>query len=169
MNTKLKKLKKLAEKHFYSGKSLTENERFILENSQFSDIVKPDKAAFSFYKILEQYGEQNNMPSLTDETPPTRQVAKNYKKGFLNMGVNSRYLNELIDDVEEEFNLGVFNRSLYKYEAVDLNRLKKFIDYHCERNMIDKEYPGTCSQLTSITKDQDNVYDVMYQLYALQR
>lgn len=165
MNKELKKLKKLAEKHFYRGKSLTKEERFILENSRFADLVKKDKSDFSFYKILEQYGEQNNIPTLTEQEPRTRP----FKKGYLNMGVNKRYLNELIDDIEEEFNLGVFNRSLYKYETIDLERLKQYIDYHCQKNMIDKEYPGTCSMLTRVIEDQDSVYDVMYNLYAMQR
>lgn len=165
MNKELKKLKKLAEKHFYRGKDLTKEERFVLENSQFAGLVKLDKSDFSFYKILEQYGEQNNIPSLTEAKPAT----KPFKRGYLNMGVNKRYLDELIDDVEEEFNLGVFNRSLYKYESVDLERLKQYIDYHCQKNMIDKEYPGTCKMLTNIIEKEDSVYDVMYSLYAMQR
>ena len=163
----LRKIKKLAEKHFYCGKSLTDKERFLVENSPFADVLRPDKKNATFYKVLEQYGMENNV-NLTDNRPVTRTVEKPYKPRYYN-SINKGYLRELIDDVEEKFNLGTYNRSMYKFEGINVDLLKEFINQHCARNMIDREYPGTCKQITEVTDEEDNAYDLMYKLYSLQR
>lgn len=167
MNKELKKLKKLAEKHFYKNRTLTKQERFLLENSPFAGSIRADKRDYSFYKVLEQFGEVSDIPELAENNE--KESPKKYRRQFVNSNVNRAYLSELIDDLEEEFGLGVFNRSLYKYEGVDFNRLKKFIDYHCKKNMIDKGYPATCSTLSMIMDASNDAYDLMYRLYALQR
>jgi hypothetical protein len=168
MNKELKKLKTLAEKYFYCGKKLTTKERFLLENSPFADLLRNDTSNTEFSKVLEQYGEANNV-QVTEPVRNGSVAPKGYKKRYLNISVHRQYLAALIDDVEEEFNLGAFNKSLYKFDNVDVNRLKQFIDYHCKRNMIDKAYPGTCKAISSAIDSYDDVHDVMYGLYSLQR
>ena len=163
----LKAIKRLAEKHFYGGKKLTTKEQFLVENSPFAGVLRRDSNNTSFYKILEQYGMDNNV-NLTDTKPVTRTVEKPYKPRYYNL-INKQYLRDLIDDVEDKFNLGVYNKSLYKFEGINVGVLKDFINQHCMGNLIDKEYPGTCKQISEIIDTEDNAYDLMYKLYSLQR
>ena len=110
----------------------------------------------------------SNGVNLTDTKPVTRKIESPYRPRYYN-AINKSYLRDLIDDVEEKFNLGTYNRSLYKFEDINIDMLKEFISQHCARNLMDKEYPGTCKQISEIVDGEDNAYDLMYKLYSLQR
>ncbi len=168
MNKELKQIKRLAEQHFYRGRKLTNKERFMVENSPFAGVLLKDKSDTNFYKILEQYGLENNI-NLTDTKPATRNVTTEYKRGYLNMGVNRAYLRDLIDDIEDAFELGVYSNSLYKYSNVDAKNLKDYIKNHVSRNYVASEYPGTASQINEIVSSDGDASDIMYKIYSLQR
>lgn len=153
MNIKEKNLKRLAEQHFFLGKKLTPEETFLLENSKYKGIVKKET---KFAKMLEQYsyGEQ-------EETfkPRTSKRRRMYTPG-----IDKAVINDLVDDIEDKYNLGIENPSPSKYEGVKLEDIKQFIQQYADKNVLD----GTTSREIKDVLDSDSVYTILHKLYSLQ-
>jgi len=153
MNIKEKNLKRLAEQHFFLGKKLTPEETFLLENSKYKSIVKKER---KFNKMLEQYnyGEQ--------EEPFRPRTVK--RRRMYTPGIDKRAINDLVDDIEDKYNLGIENPSPSKYEAANVNEVKQFIQQYADKNVLD----GTTSREIKDVLDSDSVYTILHKLYSLQ-
>lgn len=153
MTIKEKQLKRLAEQHFFLGKKLTPNEAFLLESSKYKGIVKKER---KFSKMLEQYsfGEQ--------EEPFKPRTVK--RKRMYTPGIDKLVINDLVDDIEDKYNLGIENPSPSKYAAVNVDELKQFIQQYADKNVFD----GTTSQEIKDVLDSDSVYTILHKLYSLQ-
>lgn len=153
MNIKEKNLKRLAEQHFFLGKKLTPEETFLLENSKYKGIVKKDG---KFSKMLEQYnyGEQ--------EEPFKPRTVK--RRRMYTPGVDKRTINDLVDDIEDKYNLGIENASPSKYKAVNVDEVKQFIQQYADKNVLDST---TSREITNVL-DSDSVYTILHKLYSLQ-
>lgn len=153
MNIKEKNLKRLAEQHFFLGKKLTPEETFLLENSKYKSIVKKDS---KFSKMLEQYnyGEQ--------EEPFKPRTVK--RRRMYTPGVDKRTINDLVDDIEDKYNLGIENASPSKYKAVNVDEIKQFIQQYADKNVLDST---TSREITNVL-DSDSVYTILHKLYSLQ-
>jgi len=153
MTIKEKQLKRLAEQHFFLGKKLTPNEAFLLESSKYKGIVKKER---KFGKMLEQYsfGEQ--------EEPFKPRTVK--RKRMYTPGIDKSVINDLVDDIEDKYNLGIENPSPSRYEAVNVDELKQFIQQYADKNVLD----GTTSQEIKDVLDSDSVYTILHKLYSLQ-
>lgn len=153
MTIKEKLLKKLAEQHFFLGKKLTPDEAFLLENSKYKGIVKKET---KFTKMLEQYsiGEQ--------EEPFKPRTVK--RKRMYTPGIDKTVINDLVDDIEDKYNLGIENPSPSKYQAVNVEELKQFIQQYADKNILD----GATSREIKDVIDSDSVYTILHKLYSLQ-
>jgi hypothetical protein len=148
-----KQLKRLAEKHFYLGKKLTPEESFILENSKYKNIVKKET---KFSKMLEQYsyGEQ--------EQPFKVKYTKRRRMAI--PGIDKSVVRDLVDDIEDRFNLGIENSSPGKYNNVDVNEVKQFIQQYADKNLFD----GNMLREVQDVMNSETVYDVLHKLYTLE-
>lgn len=153
MNIKEKNLKRLAEQHFFLGKKLTPEETFLLENSKYKNIVKRDT---KFSKMLEQYnyGEQ--------EEPFKPRTVK--RKRMYTPGIDKKAINDLVDDIEDKYNLGIDNPSPAKYQTVNLDEVKQFIQQYADKNILDS---STAREIADVV-DSDSVYTILHKLYSLQ-
>jgi len=150
-----KQLKKLAEQHFYLGKTLTPQEKFLLESSKYKKIVKNKNTKFN--KVMEQYS------NFLEEEPQFKPRYVKRKKMFV-PGINKDNINDLIDDIEEKYNLGIENPSPAKYNNVDLEDVKHFITQFAEKNVFDKP---TQLEINDVL-DSDSIYTILHKLYSLQ-
>lgn len=153
MTIKDKKLKELAEQHFFLGKKLTPEETFLLENSKYKNLVKKDT---KFTKMLEQYnyGEQ--------EEPFKPRTVK--RKRMFTPGVDKKAINDLVDDIEDKYSLGIENPSPAKYQAVNVDDVKQFIQQYTDKNILDS---ATAREIIDVL-DSDSVYTILHKLYSLQ-
>jgi len=149
------KIKILAEKHFFQGKKLTAKEKFILENSKYRDLVDHTKVKdLEFNKILEEVG-------IETETEFKPKTYKRFRMGC--PGVDKRAIMELVNDIERSFNLGIDNGNPMKYDSVNLQSLKQYIQDFSNKNVFDS---GTKCEIDQVLKC-DDVYDVMLRLYSV--
>lgn len=150
-----KQLKKLAEQHFYLGRSLTPEQKFLLESSKYKKIVKNKNTKFN--KVMEQFS------NFIEEEP---QFKPRYvkRKRMAVPGINKSNINDLVDDIEEKYNLGIENPSHTKYQSVDLEDLKQFITQFADKNVFDRP---TQLEINDVL-DSDSVYTILHKLYSLQ-
>ena len=148
-----KQLKRLAEKHFYLGKELTPEETFLLENSKYKSIVKKET---KFSKMLEQYsyGEQ--------EQPFKVKYTK--RRRMSSPGIDKSVVRDLVDDIEDKFNLGIENPSPGKYDSINVDEVKQFIQQYADKNLFD----GNMLREVKDIMDSETVYDILHKLYTLE-
>jgi hypothetical protein len=148
-----KQLKRLAEKHFYLGRKLTPEESFLLENSKYKSIVKKES---KFSKMLEQYsfGEQ--------EQPFKVKYTKRRRMSI--PGIDKSIVRDLVDDIEDKFNIGIENSSPAKYDSVNVDEVKQFIQQYADKNLFD----GNMLREVKDVMDSETVYDILHKLYTLE-
>lgn len=150
-----KQLKKLAEDHYYTGKKLTPEEVFLLEQSKYKGIVKKES---NFKKIFEYFAT----PYKEEENSYTAPLRK--WKRMRMPSLNRRGVGSLIDEIEEKYGLGIENFSLTKYDTVNLEELKSFIKEYLDKNVLDT----TTEKEINDALDSDTVYMLLYKLHSLQ-
>lgn len=143
-----KEIKKLAEQYYYYGKELTLFEREIISKSKFKDILRPPEHK-TFNKLIEKLLDSD------------KDIEKRKSKPY--MGVDTMLISDLVDEIEEHFDLGINNRDLEKFDKINVNDLKNFINKYIDRNLYNKEI--TKSYLDSILKDKKEVDDILSSLY----
>jgi len=162
MTKQIKEAKKLAADYLYRNRKLTEKERFLVESSPFKGVLRHSDVANTFSKVLEQYGNDNGIIDLMDlpEGMPRRKT--NYTPW-----INKNYVKELLHQIEEKFNLGMYNVGVGKYKNVDCDILKRFVQDFVVRNRIQGASNETAEELLDIANNCGDVYKVMYKLYFL--
>jgi hypothetical protein len=162
MTKQIKEAKKLAADYFYRNRKLTEKERFIVESSPFGNVLKPAETATKFNKILEQYGMDNGVVDLMDVPEGLPKRKSNYTPW-----IKKHYVRELLDQIEEKFNVGMYNVGVGKYKNIDCDILKQFVQNFVSRNRIQSGSNETAEELLDIANNCGDVYKVMYKLYFL--
>ena len=102
-----KKLKRLAENHFFFNSSLNIKEELFLKESKYHNIIKK-----GVKPILENSETSNE---------------GKHNRSLLHPGLDKKELMELIDDVELEFNLDLSNPNPFKYKKIDPLKLLPLI------------------------------------------
>jgi hypothetical protein len=151
-----KQLKNLAEAHVFTGRELTDEEYNLLKESKYAKVVTRKTV---FDKLLE-----NALPGeeVTHELPAAYQ--KRRYAGF-SFGADKHAVDDLIDMIEDRFDLGVENTSTRKYANVNVDELKNFILKHDDEEGIDS---GTVEHIHRIiNKPNADVYSILKGLYAL--
>jgi len=124
MNNKLT-LKRLAEEHHFANRELTEEQYSLLKSSKYATVLKEPNTQFE--NVLE-----NVFPGAEVEEKPVELFDSDYAHYHspFYVHVDRHFIDGLVDNVKDKYNLGVENRKTSKYEDVDLHELKSFIkDY----------------------------------------
>ncbi len=158
MKTKDKKIKHLAEKYYYGNRKLTPEEREILENSKYRNLLGVERDYYEFDKILENFAETSNVDvAQVTENP----VTKNQK--YYMFQSKLPYIKDLIDEVEDAFFLGLGNFGLDRYKNIDINQLKTFIANYVNKNITD----GTLKKEIEKAASGLSPWSIMYKLRML--
>lgn len=150
-----KQLKQLAEQHFYLGRKLTAQEKFLLENSKYKNVIKNNNTRFG--KIMEQYSDYYG------EEEPKFEIRTVKRKRMFTPGIDRNNVKELIDEVEEKFNLGIENPDFRKYSGVNMDELKLFIQQYADKNIMSH---ATQHEINEIL-DSDSAITILHKLYSL--
>ncbi len=143
-----KEIKLLAEQHYFGGKVLTTEEYGILMDSKYHNIVKP---LDMFTQIVEDV-IKNEEPK-----PPRKRRGYNFAAGL-----DKRSLKDLVDKIEEVFDLDINNSSPSKYRKVDMDSFKRVIQEYADRNIFDE---NTKSYITGLLDPKSTVYSILDSLY----
>jgi hypothetical protein len=139
-----KQLKRIAEAHYYTGKPLSYIEYDALKNTEYANVInKP-----SIFKGLI---ESLDIP----DNPKQRRRGSDF-----NGGIDKRTVKNLIDDVEERFNLEIFNVDAGKYKNVNIDELRNFVSNWNKRNVMDQDTTDCIDRAL----EHDNVYLVLAKL-----
>lgn len=142
-----KTLKRLAEEHFFLGRALNFKESTLLQRSNYSNIVKENVNSIS---------ESHDSDSESSETKK--------RKHYSHPGLNRKEIEDLIDDVELEFNLDLSNPSPFKYKKIDPTKLKDYIRKYISSYFQDED---TLNHVTKIiNRDDLNGVGILYRLYS---
>ena len=133
-----KTLKRLAEQHFFFGKTLNLKEAQKLGFTQ-ADILKNTE------------GSESKEKSSNKRSP-------------LRPGLDKKELLDLIDDVELEFNLDLSNPSPFKYKKLDTGKLKDFIRKYINTYFTDEDTLEHVSRI--INREDLKGIGILYRLYA---
>ena len=144
---KNKTLKRLAEQHFFFGKTLNLKESMSLKNSIYSKVLNKNL---------------NVLAESTEEHTSSQTSSK--KRNVLRPGLNRNELLDLIDDVELQFNLDLSNPSPFKFREVNTIALKDFIRKYINTYFTDEDTLEHVAKIIN-RKDLKNV-DILYRLYA---
>ena len=126
MNQHDKSLKRLAEAYECGAKSLNKVEFILLKNSKYKNLLREEDFKPRFEKLLESV-----------ETGETVERLPAIKKHFfghsrrLNINTARHIVQDLIDDLEEHFGVGLENQDLSKYDKLSITEVKDFIKYYC--------------------------------------
>lgn len=142
-----KTLKRLAEQHFFFGKTLNLKESNMLKNSKYSNILNENVK-----NILEN----------TEEAEAKEKSAR--KRSPLRPGLDKKALMDLIDDVELEFNLDLSNPSPFKYKKIDTGKLKDFIRKYINTYFTDEDTLEHVSRI--INREDLKGIGILYRLYS---
>ena len=144
MKQKERELKRLAENHYYTGKALTYAQYDALKDTKYANIItKPSR----FKSLIEGVGNE-----------PTEKPSRRKYHG---MGLDKGTIRNLIDDIEDKFELEVCNTSRRKFSDVDINELREFITTWSARNVMDKP---TQQHIDDIIIKGDNIYLILGKL-----
>lgn len=146
MNKHEKRLKRLAEENVLCGKELTAAEYKELKESKYADLISKPKSGFD--KLFEQ---------VVAGKPPEAKLTKN----SLYSHVNKSSVRDLVDDIEDTFDLGIQGQ-FGKYSKVDLEDLKSFILDYVEENMFNRE---TATFVNTTVAESETVQQLLYKLY----
>jgi hypothetical protein len=146
-----KQIKKLATEHYYFGKNLTLRERNILRKTKYKRLIKEDNM---FDQIFENAIANSETPKEFD--PPKCLPMTRHSK------VNQTLIRDLVDQIENKFNLDIDNPSPRKYLDIDLSQLKSYIENYANKETNNDE---TESFLLSCIKRAKSPMTVMHHLY----
>lgn len=141
------KLKRLAEQHYYTGEELSLEEKKLLENSKYKNIIETQT---KFDKLTESYLDKKPL---------------NSNRGIKRMratGIDRKAIERLVDFVEEEFNLGIENDSLTKFSDIKLEEVKKYVRQYIDKNIFDDT---TTDEINDILSSSDSIYTLLHKLY----
>jgi hypothetical protein len=153
-----KKIKRLAEKYYYGNHKLTSKQRSILENSKYSKLLGPERDYHEFDKILENFETTSNIESGTLAEQPVPKKTK-----FYMFQTQLADLKDLVDEVEDNFFLGLENFGLDRYKRIDVNQLRSFIVNYAKRHIKDG---GLLAEIQNVVK-RPNAWSIMYNLRML--
>jgi hypothetical protein len=114
-------LKRLADRYFFSKASLTKQEKTLLENSKYSHIIEEDSDS----KLDSLIKRVNGGESFNLENEYSN--PKKVKKSNAYSSLDKNELKNLVDGIDLEFHLDLSNPSPFKYNKVDVQKLKDFI------------------------------------------
>lgn len=144
-------IKRLAEQHYFNGKQLTIEEIRILKASKYAKLIK-EKSLFD--TVVES---TMNPPA----PKPVRERMK-YGKQIYRNGVDEITLREMVDDIEEIFDLDISNANPRKYQEVDVERLKTFIREYADKNIVDD---ATTYYIEKLLSGENTVPSILHSLY----
>jgi hypothetical protein len=125
MTKEQKALKRLAEAYIELGISLTESEFYALKNSKYKNLLREEEYKSSFEKITESWSDENEEDGYVHK--------RNYPLGHshrFNVNIYRELVQDLIDEIDEHFGIGIENEDPDKKENVQLHELKEFIKYY---------------------------------------
>ena len=153
-----KKIKRLAEKYYYGNHKLTSKQRTILENSRYSKLLGTDREYHEFDKILENFEASSDLQSGALSEQPVPKKTK-----FYMFQTKLADLKDLIDEVEDNFFLGLENFGLDRYKRIDVNQLRSFIVNYAKQHIDDK---GLLAELNKVVS-KTTPWSIMYNLRML--
>lgn len=153
-----KKIKRLAEKYYYGNHKLTSKQRAILENSKYSKLLGTDRDYYEFDKILENFETTSNLESGSITDQPVQRKSK-----FYMFQTKLADIKDLIDEVEDNFFLGLENFGLDRYKRIDINQLRSFIASYAKQHINDSSLLAEIKRAIS----RPTPWSVMYNLRML--
>jgi len=136
-------LKRIVERHYFTGTPLTYDEYDALKDTEYANVItKPSR----FKGIIEAM----------DNPPPKR----NKRPAQFNGGIDKRTVKGLIDDIEDRFDLEIFNVDASKYKRVDVDELRSFISTWSERNIMEQ----ATTDYVNRALEEENVYLILAKL-----
>jgi len=150
-----KEQKLLIEQYFYLGKQLTYAQMKELKGTKYAKFLPKN---ISNFKMVQEQAE-----SMLSEVPEPAIDMPNLEppKRSFNPGVSTSIVFDLVNDIEDVFNIGIDNFDYEKYGKINVARLKHYIEKFIQNTMLD---PITKSFLQKVAK-QDNVEKILYTLY----
>jgi hypothetical protein len=159
MNNDQRNLKHLAEAYVYSRKKLTRLEFEALKNSKYSVILRESEYKSPFESIIEHV-------ALPAEEKKSAKKEKFFGHSrHVNVNTSRHYIGRLIDDLEENFGIGVENQNPYKRRDVDLHELKDFIKYYVIQH--GDKHPETFRRVKEAAADARSSADLIMHLQSL--
>ena len=160
MNQNDKALKRLAEAYECGAKSLNKVEFILLKNSKYKNLLKEEDFKPRFEKLLE-----------SAETGESVEKLPAIKKQFfghsrrLNITTARHLVQDLIDDLEEHFGVGVENQDLNKHNKLNLTQVKDFIKYYCIKQR--KAHRLTYDRILKAANDAHSLDSLMMHLGSM--
>jgi len=155
------KLKQLAEAFTYRGIKLSKSQINELKNSKYSHLVEhilPNQKVDGFSQLVEE-----TLPVNQEEDPDLDIRFKRVKSPFY-PGVNHEVIQDLIDEIEEKFDLGVDNIGGINLDNVSLEDVKFFVQKYADRNIFDLP---TEREVKKILEASDDLASLLTRLYRL--
>jgi len=160
MNKYDKHLKHLAESYAAGGKTLTKSQFEALKNSKYKNLLKEDTFKSKFSNLLES--------AFKSEPIKKGSMIKPYALGHsrhLNINTARHLVTDLIDDLEEEFGIGIENESLSKHDKIDLHAVKDFIKYYCVKRH--QEHENTFERIAEVAKRAKSLKSLLLELRSM--
>ena len=158
MNTRDKKIKRLAEKYYFGRYKLTTKQRTILENSKYKHLLGTERDYSEFNKILENFADSVTVPT----QDLTQEPVKNNKKYYM-FHSNLADIKDLIDEVEDAFFIGLDNMGLDRFKKIDVNTLKSFISNYANKHITNRTVLEEIKRILS----KPTAWSIMYNLRML--
>ena len=143
---KINLLRQLADKYFYHDYQLTPTEYKQLKNSAYNTIF-----------------ENKPYDSKTIITEKTNGPQRSKSSHHFHIGVEKFIISELVNIVEDKFNLDLSHSMFNKYGKVDIEQLKEVIENFKNTTIMS----STTKKYIETMLTKHNVYDVLYILYAI--
>ena len=162
MNNQEKNIKHLAEKYYYTGKSLSETEFNILKKSKYSNILREKEYKSSFDRLV----ENNNVANEDNEKfLRTKKRAMGHSHMF-NIGINRGVVRDIIDEIEEEFEIGIENIDNFrKYDNISMHDVRRFLKFYILKRH--ENYDETYRQVEAAAKASRSIRDLLNNLEYL--
>ncbi len=158
MDTEEIELKRLAEGYHYNMIDLKESEFNALKNSKYSHLLREKEYKPKFEKVLESFNKNENKNSYKKRIKPYGH------SHYFNINTSRSLIQDLIDRIEKEFDLGIDNDDIDKYEKVSLDDLKDFVRYYSIKNH--KNHMETIKRIENVFKNASSVEDLVLELYS---
>lgn len=159
------KLKLLAEAHFFGIKTLSKKGLMALSKTKYGKLFtlnEKKRWVSSFSSLVESIDQSINGGEGVDDRPEFK--PKMYKKLRMSpVCPDKRSVQELVNDVESKFNIGIENDDVTKFESVDCEELKRYIREFSNMNIFDQETKNLIDKIL----EAKSSCDVLLGLYSI--
>ena len=152
------KLKALAENHILFGKSINKLQFELIKNSKYGKYLQEETYKPKFEKLFENVLQGKPTEKVLD-------TEEDYPEYMFNINTDKGFIDFLVHELEDRFDVGPFNNSLKKYNNIDLKEVVDFIKSYIIKNKLDHKH--TLDRLNDSISRAKTAKDLIFDIRSL--